>query len=49
MSVELLTVLFFGSLLFFLMVGTPLAFVLGGVSVVFLYFEMGPIGWRNLE
>ena len=48
MSVELLTVLFFGSLLFFLMVGTPLAFVLGGVSVVFLYFEMGPIGFYLL-
>ncbi|MEH6647875.1 TRAP transporter large permease [Sulfitobacter sp.] len=48
MSVELLTVLFFGSLLVFLMLGTPLAFVLGGVSVVFLYFEMGPIGFYLL-
>lgn len=48
MSVELLTLLFFGSLLFFLMLGTPLAFVLGGVSVVFLYFEMGPIGFYLL-
>ncbi len=45
MSVELLTVLFFGSLLVFLMLGAPLAFVLGGVSVVFLYFEMGPVGF----
>lgn len=48
MSVELLTILFFGSLLLFLMLGTPLAFVLGGVSVVFLYFEMGPIGFYLL-
>jgi tripartite ATP-independent transporter DctM subunit len=48
MSVEILTVLFFGSLLVFLMLGTPLAFVLGGVSVVFLYFEMGPIGFYLL-
>jgi tripartite ATP-independent transporter DctM subunit len=48
MSVELLTLLFFGSLLIFLMLGTPLAFVLGGVSVVFLYFEMGPIGFYLL-
>jgi tripartite ATP-independent transporter DctM subunit len=45
MSVELLTILFFGSLLVFVLLGTPLAFVLGGVSVIFLYFEMGPIGF----
>ncbi|MDN3517717.1 TRAP transporter large permease subunit [Aquisalimonas lutea] len=42
MSVELLTLLFFGSLLVFLFMGVPLAFVLGGVSVVFLYFDWGP-------
>ena len=48
MSVELLTILFFGSLLLFLMLGTPLAFVLGGVSVVFLSFEMGPLGFYLL-
>ncbi|MBM2292899.1 TRAP transporter large permease subunit [Sulfitobacter pseudonitzschiae] len=48
MSVELLTLLFFGSLLVFLLLGTPLAFVLGGVSVVFLYFEMGEIGFYLL-
>ncbi|MDF0751634.1 TRAP transporter large permease subunit [Marinobacter sp. 71-i] len=41
MSIELLTLLFFGSLLFFLLLGLPLAFVLGGVSVVFLYFTWG--------
>ncbi|MFN3275613.1 MAG: TRAP transporter large permease subunit [Paracoccus sp. (in: a-proteobacteria)] len=45
MGVEILTLLFFGSLLLFVMLGTPLAFVLGGVSVVFLYFEMGTLGW----
>ncbi|MEC9435549.1 MAG: TRAP transporter large permease subunit [Pseudomonadota bacterium] len=45
MSVELLTVLFFGSLLFFLMLGAPLTFVLGGISVIFLYFEMGEVGF----
>ena len=41
MSIELLTLLFFGALLFFLVLGLPLAFVLGGVSVVFLYFTWG--------
>lgn len=41
MSIELLTLLFFGSLLFFLLLGLPLAFVLGGVSIVFLYFTWG--------
>jgi tripartite ATP-independent transporter DctM subunit len=48
MSVELLTFLFFGSLLVFVLIGTPLAFVLGGVSVIFLYFEMGPLGFYLL-
>jgi tripartite ATP-independent transporter DctM subunit len=42
MGIELLTLLFFGSLLVFLVLGLPLAFVLGGVSVVFLYFTWGP-------
>ncbi len=41
MSIGLLTLLFFGSLLVFLALGLPLAFVLGGVSVVFLYFTWG--------
>jgi len=44
-SVELATLLFFGSLLFFLMVGTPLVFTLGGISVIFLYFTMGSVGF----
>ncbi len=38
MSIEILTLLFFGSLLIFLLLGLPLTFVLGGVSIVFLYF-----------
>ncbi|MBM7335041.1 MAG: TRAP transporter large permease subunit [Alcanivorax sp.] len=42
MSIEMITLLFFGSLLLFLVLGLPLTFVLGGVSVVFLYFTWGP-------
>ena len=45
MSVELVTLLFFGSLLFFLFIGTPLVFTLGGISVVFLFFTMGSVGF----
>ena len=47
MSIEVMTLLFFGSLLFFLLLGLPLAFVLGGVSVVFLYFTwaLTPSTW----
>lgn len=41
MSIEVLTLLFFGSLLIFLFLGLPLAFVLGGVSVIFLYLTWG--------
>jgi len=42
MSIELLSILFFGSLLLFLLLGLPLAFVLGGVSMIFIYFTWGP-------
>ena len=42
MSIELLSILFFGSLLLFLILGLPLAFVLGGVSMIFIYFTWGP-------
>ncbi|WP_157018110.1 TRAP transporter large permease [Mesorhizobium xinjiangense] len=45
MSIELVTLLFFGALLFFLLLGLPLTFVLGGVSVVFLYFDRGPLAF----
>jgi tripartite ATP-independent transporter DctM subunit len=42
MSIEILTSLFFFSLLVFLLLGLPLSFVLGGVSIVFLYSTWGP-------
>ncbi|MFB9355758.1 TRAP transporter large permease subunit [Sneathiella chinensis] len=45
MSIEVLTLLFFGLLFVFIMLGVPLAFVLGGLSIVFLYFEQGPIAF----
>lgn len=41
MSVEVLTLLFFGALIFFIFMGLPLVFVLGGISVIFLYFTWG--------
>jgi tripartite ATP-independent transporter DctM subunit len=42
MSIEVLTILFFGALIVFLALGLPLSFVLGGVSVVFIYATWGP-------
>lgn len=45
MSIEILTLLFFGFLFFFIMLGVPLAFVLGGLSVIFLYFHQGPVAF----
>jgi tripartite ATP-independent transporter DctM subunit len=45
LSIEVLTLLFFGLLFLFIMLGVPLAFVLGGLSIVFLYFEQGPIAF----
>lgn len=42
MSIELLTALFFGSLLICIFLGVPLTFVLGGLSLIFLYFTWGP-------
>ncbi len=42
MSIEILTLLFFLSLFVFLFSGLPLSFVLGGVSVIFLYATWGP-------
>ena len=41
MSIEALTLLFFGALLLGIFMGIPLVFVLGGVSVIFLYFTWG--------
>ena len=37
--IEWKTILFFGLLFFFIMMGVPLTFVLGGLSVVFISFE----------
>ena len=42
MSIEMLSLLFFGALLLFLVLGLPLTFVLGGVSMIFIYFTWGP-------
>ena len=42
MSIEMLSILFFGALLLFLLLGLPLSFVLGGVSMIFIYFTWGP-------
>ena len=41
MSIELLTILFFGALMVSLIMGLPLAFTLGGVSMIFLLFTWG--------
>ncbi len=45
LSIELLTLLFFGLLFVFIMMGVPLAFVLGGLSVIFLFFEQGSVAF----
>jgi len=37
--IEWKTILFFGLLFFFIMLGVPLTFVLGGLSVIFISFE----------
>ena len=42
MSIEFLSLLFFGALIIFLLSGLPLSFVLGGVSMIFIYFTWGP-------
>lgn len=42
MSIELLSLFFFGALIIFLLSGLPLSFVLGGVSMIFIYFTWGP-------
>ena len=44
MSIELITILLFGALILFLVLGLPLAFVLGGVGVVGSYFLWGNKG-----
>ena len=44
MSIELITLLLFGALLLFLVLGLPLGFVLGGVGMVGCYFLWGSKG-----
>ena len=48
MSIEVITLLLFGTLVFGLLMGLPLAFVLGGVAVVFTYFLWGPLSLFNI-
>ncbi|MCJ7830244.1 MAG: TRAP transporter large permease subunit, partial [Desulfobacterales bacterium] len=42
MSIEILTLLVFGILIFFLLLGAPLVFALGGTAVIATYFLWGP-------
>lgn len=42
MSIELITLIMFGSLIIGLVLGLPLAFLLGGIAVVCTYFLWGP-------
>jgi len=42
MSVELITILMFASLMLLLATGLPVVFALGSVSVIFAYFLIGP-------
>jgi len=44
MSVEHVTILLFGSMFLFLALGVPVAFVFGGLSVLFIVFLWGPSG-----
>jgi tripartite ATP-independent transporter DctM subunit len=45
LSIEVLTLLFFGALFVFIMLGVPLPFVLGGLAIIFLFFEQGPVAF----
>ncbi len=48
MSIELITGLLIGSLVFFLLLGHPLAFVMGGLAAVFTLLLWGPHGLYNI-
>lgn len=41
MSIEIITILLFGSLLIFLFLGFPIAFVMGGIALIFAFWQMG--------
>ena len=47
MSIELITVLLFSSMLVLLALGLPLAFALGGTGVIFIMFLWGPVALLN--
>ena len=42
MSIELITIVMFGSLVVLLLLGLPVAFATGGLAVIFIYFLLGP-------
>lgn len=42
MTIQLITVLLFGSLILAMIFGLPLTFALGGIAVIFTYFLWGP-------
>lgn len=46
MSVELVTLLMFSSMLVLLATGLPIAFSLGSIAVIFAYFLWGPVALR---
>lgn len=48
MNVELLTILLFGSMIFFIALGLPIAFAIGGVSTIFGLVLWGPISTQLL-
>jgi len=46
MSIELITVLLFGSMILFLALGLPVAFTLGGIGIIFIIFGWDPSALR---
>ena len=42
MSIELLTILLFATMMVLLLTGLPIVFVLGSVSILFAYLIVGP-------
>lgn len=48
MSIELMTLLLFGSMLLVLVMGLPLAFTLSGVGLVFIFIFWGPEGFNSV-
>lgn len=46
MSIELITILLFGSMILFLALGLPVAFALGGIGVIFIIFGWDPSALR---